>query len=283
MRAQVWSRSATAAAAAVALLAVVSSARAGAPPDQPAPGALLTDEAHLLTGNQRAALERQLRDRALESGSALSILVVPHLEHHEAIEDLARRTFNAAPPRADQPGQARVLLVVSTREHRAAIETGQGPAGIVPEIDARGILQRLDGALAHHPLSAALEEAVTAIAASARATAERRRPLPPDPLEARPPAPQIAPAADEVEPGPDEAAREVPGSAAAPASAPTPKGGRRSLMPGAYVLAAVVIIGLAIRRRRRLAEDRVTPPPQPVAPRAKLDRDVKSVGDRPMS
>jgi len=276
--------------AVLATLAVASFARAAAPEDPSAPGAVLTDDAHLLTSPERAALQRLLRAKTIESGSALSILLVPRLAHRQTIEDLARRAFGAATPEhPDASAPARVLLVVSTRDRRAAIETGQGPAGIVPEIDARAIiqrLQRLDGAMAHRRLDAALEDAVAAIAASARATAERRRPLPPDPQDAPPSAAPVA-AGHRTEPAPDDTGPEQsPDDGQRPGAGSAPKPGppaRRSLMPVAYALAGLVVIGLAIRRRRRLKEAPVTPPRRvPVLP-AKIDRKVKSIGDRPRS
>jgi len=272
----------------MALLAVSTAARAVAPEPAAARNAVLADPSHLLTARQRMALERLLRAKTIESGSVLSILLVPHLTRHETIEELAQRAFAADSAARAEPTapaeRARVLLVVSTRERRAAIETGQGPAGIVPEIDARSIIQRLAGALAHHELDNVLEEAVGAIAASARATAERRRPLPPEPVEVRPAALPVPPA-DQAEPGPDEGEPRPQPDGAPPPAAPSAQkpGGRRSLMPGAYVLAAFVVIGLAIRRRRRVTEDRVTPPPGPAGPRPKQDRDLKSIGDRPRS
>ena len=237
----------------------------------------VVDEGHLLTGPQRAALLRLLRTKTAESGSPLSLLLVARLAPHQAIDELARRTFSD--DALDAPGPPQVLLVVAAHDHRAAIETGQGPAGIVPEIDARRIVARLEAGLAHHRLVGALDEAVAAMAVSARATAERRRPSPPDPLEAPAPASQVAPL-DATEPPPAANAVEAkPEAAPAP---PTPGRSGRSLMPAGYAVAGIVVLGLALRRRRRLAEDRVAQTQSP-GPERKGDRGVKSIGDRPMS
>lgn len=240
-------------------------------------GPRVVDEGHLLTGPQRAALQRSLRMKTAESGSPLSLLLVARLAPHQAIDELARRTFSD--DALDAPGPPRVLLVVAAHDRRAAIETGQGAAGIVPEIDARRIVARLEAGLAHHHLVGALDEAVAALAVSARATAERRRPSPPDPLEAPAPASQVAPLdAPELAPAP-KPVEAKPGTAPAPS---TPDKSGRSLMPAGYALAGIVVLGLAIRRRRRLAEDRVAQNQSP-GPERKGDRGVKSIGDRPMS
>lgn len=289
-RRHVWSLAGTVLAG-VTLLAVAPHARAASPADSAGPAWALSDDGHLLTGRQRAALGRSLRDKAVECGSPLSILLVPRLPRREALDDLARRTFISE--RLDAPGPPRVLLVVAVHERQAAIETGQGPAGIVPEIDARRITDRLESALAHRGLGGvALDDAVAAIAASARATAERRRPSPAEPLppEARPSSAQVDPAGV-IEQGADASEGRTslegsPAKASGTAQKPATSGatsGDRSLMPAAYVLAAFIVVGLALRRRRRLAEDRVTPPRRPEPPGAKRDRDVKSVGERPRS
>jgi len=285
-RGHVWSRrGAFAGAVAIVVVAITVSSRAAATPDDAGPGSLLTDQAHLLTGQERTALERLLRAKVVESGALLAVLVVPHLPQHQTVEDLAARTFvtsfAASAPRPETGSPPRVLLVVSMKERRAAIETGQGPAGIVPEIDAGAIIRRLDAAVAHQRPGAALGDAIAAIAASARATAERRRPLPPEPEEARPPAAAVpAPVKD---PAAEETATE-PEEPRPPAVDPRPGRPRgRSVMPAAYVLAGLIVLGLAIRRRRRQSDERVTPPPgRPKLP-AKLDRDVKSIGDRSRS
>ena len=261
--------------AAAAVLASGASARA-APPEHAAPAAVIADPDHLLAPSERGSLERSLRGEAVASGSPLSILVVARLRH-ETADELARRTFISEG--LDAPGPPRVLLVVAARERRAAIETGQGVAGIVPEIDARRIVGRLQSSLGHHRLAAALDEAVAAIAASARATAERRRPAPPDPQEAHPAAAPGSPAgvtdrapqANETEPKPE----------ATPAAG-SPAGSGRSLMPAGYVLAGLIVLALALRRRRRNAEDRVAETERPASGR-KPGRDVKSIGDRRIS
>lgn|GEM_PF-5755605 len=280
-RRHVWSRRG-ALAGAGAILALAASSPAAAPPDDAGSGSPLTDQARLLTGRERAALESLLRVKATESGALLTALVVPHLPQHQTVEELAAQAFTASDPRPGTAAHPRVLLVVSLKERRAAIETGQGPAGIVPEIDAGAIVQRLSAALAHQRLSAALADAIAAVATSARATAERRRPLPPEPQDVRAPAPAAVPA-PLGEPGAEETAT-TPEEPRVPATDPQPgRPRRRSVMPAAYVLAGLVLIGLAIRRRRRLPDDRVTPPPgRPTLP-TKLDRDVKSIGDRSRS
>ena len=262
-RRHVWSH--RGALVAGATLLVIGAAR-GAAPDAAKSSPVLADPGGLLTTQQRAALVRSLRAKAVESGSPLSILLVPRLAHHETIAELAGRTFSA--DGLDAPGPPRVLLAVSAHDRQAAIETGQGVAGIVPEIDAQRIVARLQSDLARQHLVAGLDQAVAAIAASARATAERRRPAPPEP--ASPDVTVPAPDRKAVAPKPD----------APPAPGTTATG--HSLMPAAYAVAAIVVLGLALRRRRRNGEERVGQIQRP-APKPKQGRDVKSIGDRPMS
>ena len=261
---------------AVATLLELGTGARALPPDA-ASAETVTDEGKLLTPPQRVALERSLRAQAATSGSPLAILLVRHLARHDSIASLARRTF--AGRGLDAAGPPRVLLVVAVDERRAAIETGQGPAGIVPEVDGRRIVADLESGLARRRLAPALGDAAAAIAASARATAERRRPLPPDPLEPRPPASPVAPV-DLTSSAPPATGTRPDG---APGPAPQPgEAGGRSLVPTAALVSAGVVLGLALRRRRRLAEERAAqPPPRPPEPKGRGT--VKSVGDRPMS
>ena len=260
-------------AAAATLLAV--GARAHANPPDPGSHDPIIDEGRLLTPAQRTALARAVRAQGTASGSTLWILLVPHLAHHDSIAALAQRTF--AGDGLDAPGPPRVLLVVAAGERRAAIETGQGAAGIVPEVDSRRIVARLESGLARHRLAASLDEAVAAIAASARATTERRRPLPPDPAE---PGPAAIPPD-----GVTASAAAAKGAGSKPDGNPAPQPGEaggRSLVPTAALVSAAVVIGLALRRRRRFAEERAArTPPRP--PERKGGGTVKSVGDRKMS
>jgi len=208
------------------------------------------DESGVLRANERSGLARRLQAEAAKTGAAVSIVLVPRLPRHEAIGELARRTFSER--HLDAPGPPQVLLAVAKHERRAALETGLGPAGIVPEIDARQITRHLAADLESGPVRHALEEAIVGIANSVQATQDRRRPAPADPLDDAPPASAPQPAAAR----PRQAAGDVtlPRPSNDPSAenqpAPQPPHGR-SLLPTAAMLSALVVLGLALRRRRR--------------------------------
>jgi MYXO-CTERM domain-containing protein len=209
-------------------------------------GGKIWDESGVLRATERSGLARRLRAEAAKTGADVSIVLVQRLPKHEAIGELARRTFLER--HLDASGPPQVLLVVAKHERRAALETGLGPAGIVPEIDARQITRHLAAALESGPVRQALEEAVVAIANSVQATQDRRRPAPADPLDAPPaePAPTRPrqTAGDVMLPQPSDEA-----SAEDKPAPPPPHG--RSLLPTAAMLSALVVLGLALRRRRR--------------------------------
>ena len=124
----------------------------------------------------------------------------------------------------------------------AVLETGKGEAGIVPEIDARRITADLVRALGRHAsaatLAPALAEAAERIADSALATRERRRPLPD---------PRASESDETAAPSPRGDRPTAPkAGGTAPAAPP-----HRSVMPGAYALAILVVVGLALRQRQR--------------------------------
>jgi uncharacterized membrane protein YgcG len=246
-----------------ALLTLAASPAAAETASAPAVAAgSLWDDARLLGRHERAAVERALRAAAAKSGAPVSIVLVPHLAAHETIEDLARRAFGERG--LDAPGPPQVLLAVAKRERRAAVETGQGPAGIVPEIDARQITRHLAASLRTGDLAPLLDDAITRIVVSARATADRRRPSPPDPLDAIPVA-DSPPSVDAVENGPPPAPAAAPKAdpTAPPAAAPSHG---LSLYQTAGMLSALVVLGLALRRRRKLASEQAEKP-QPPRPR----------------
>jgi len=234
-------------------LAIPRVASAGGPdqPDPPPLGSLRDDSRILGDGPSTAALRDRVSRAAVRAGMPIAVAIVaggpPSSRSAEpvSLEETARLRFAAQGLSDGSTGDA-VLLVVAPRAGHAALETGKGEAGIVPEIDARRITADLTRALRRHAsaasLARALAEAVDRIADSALATRERRRPL----------ADSRASERDELRaPSP---ARDRPSAATAGekrADAPP----RRSLMPGAYALAILVILGLALRHRRRFGSE----------------------------
>jgi MYXO-CTERM domain-containing protein len=232
----------------IASLALEAPGRAGA-----APGTVsgaVWDEGGVLGRRERAALERTLRSAGAKTGSPVSILLMDRLPRHESIEAVAREAFGARA--LDAAGPPQILLAVAKRERQAAIETGRGPAGIVPEIDARQITRRLAGRLGGAALGASLEQAVSAIVGSTLATLDRRRPSPPDPLDDPLPAVAAAPATNKT-PTPSPAPEDSEANSDPTPTSPSPPPPGRSRVPAAAMVAALVVLGLALRRRRKTA------------------------------
>jgi hypothetical protein len=164
-------------------------------------------------------------------------------------------------------GTDRILLLLSPRDHEAAIETGMGNAGLVPEIDARRIAARLVSRRTAGSTGHALLEAVAAIVDSVEATRERRTPLPAGDADVDPRAAAHGnglPAGPEPQAAPT-AMRDagIAGAGEAPTSIPTPGG--RSRLPLAATIAGLVLLALALRRRRQMAATRPSPPRDPRA------------------
>jgi hypothetical protein len=271
-------------AAALVVLSVVVSAPALARTPAPVAAApRLWDEGNALSSQARGDLERRLGSAEKRSGVPLYVLVTSG-HRGEAMAELAAATFAARGLGAD-PARNAVLLVVAVHGGGAAVETGKGSAGIVPELDARRIVKQLMRSLSSRHPETAIGQAITALAASAQATAARRKPLPPDPLD--------GPLDDAPAPAEDGAAGRPDGGPLAPAApppedelaAPRPLGdggvdgglvpggpagaatgsGRGSRLPIAIAIAALVVVALGLRRRKQLASNR--PPEKEDRPR----------------
>lgn len=224
-----------------------------ASPGSPKPGAprmfgVVSDDAGLLgTGPSLAALRDRVQSATARAALPIEVAIVGGTASSQgaegaSLEEVARRRFDERPP--SEGASDAVLLLVAPRAAQAVLETGKGEAGIVPEIDARRITADLRRLLARHAsaasLTLALADAADRVADSALATRERRRPL------------AVAGAID-----PDE---ELAPSPARPRPTTSPGGDgdrppRRSLMPGAYALAIFMMLGLALRQRRRSRSD----------------------------
>jgi uncharacterized membrane protein YgcG len=151
---------------------------------------------------------------------------------------------------------------VSLQDRRAAIETGKGAAGIVPEIDARAITTELARNLSPANLPEHLWRALDAIVGSARATRERRQPLVPDDEPAARPV-DSGTATDAEAGAPDPAPGEAPGA---------PPGRTRSRLPIAAGIGVLVLLALALQRRRHFAASRAAAEEQAARERAALAR-----------
>jgi uncharacterized membrane protein YgcG len=213
-----------------------------------------------LSRRDQARLRQELERASRALGSPVAIELVAHLPFSRAGQDqVARDAFDAHG--FDIGRSDPVLLVVSLDDRRAAIETGKGAAGIVPEIDARAITTDLARNLSPTNLPEHLWRALDAIVASARATRERRQPSVPD----------------EEAPQPVDAGTAADGESAAPGvppgeAPPPPPGRTRSRLPIAAAVGVLVLLALALQRRRQFAATRAAAEEQAARERAALAR-----------
>lgn len=235
------------------------------------------DARHQLSAGTRAALEAQLITAERKTGVPIYLFLTDRL-HGQTAADLARDAFAEHRLGAD-PARNAVLLVVAAGAGAAAVETGKGSAGIVPEIDARRIVKELTASLPSRHPERAIAHALTQLTSSARATAARRTPLPSPPPERDDPDAATVPASGAGEEladggrvaGPDGDAENanpvLAGGSAAPGAdaggtpqpgGEIPKRAGRSRLPIAVGLGVLVLVGLALRRRRQVAASRPT-------------------------
>jgi len=237
------------------MLAALALARpgsaAGPVSSDPRPLGSLRDDSGLLNrGPAAETLRARVAGAAMRAGLPIAIVLVGATDSARemapaSLEDAARAHF--AEQGLSEGTNDAVLLLVAPRAGQAVIETGKGEAGIVPEIDARRITAALTRTLGHHAstttVGRALAEAADRIADSVLATRDRRRPL------AEPAGAAVAVAVDDEQvlapsPARDHDTRTAGGE-------PSATSRHRSLMPGAYALAIFVVLGLALRQRRR--------------------------------
>lgn len=226
------------------------------PPARPPVGSFVDESGLLGRGAGLATLRERVVRAATRGELPIAIVVVGHPGSSRqadaaSLEASARARF--AEEGLSEGTSDAVLLLVAPRAGQAVLETGKGEAGIVPEIDARRITadlkRRLGRRASPTTLGGALADAADHIADSALATRERRRPLAdphPNAMEgAEVPAPSFKP---------DGPAPVAPDAKSAPAAR------HRSVMPGAYALAILVTLGLALRQRRRSGANGGPPP-----------------------
>lgn len=126
----------------LALLLALALPWAGAQDLRPVPelSARVTDEAALLTPEERAALEAKLAAFEAEAGPQIAVLTVPNT----APEDIAAFAYRVASTwkigRRDV-GDG-VLVIVSKDDRRVRIEVAKALEGAVPDLAARQIIDR---------------------------------------------------------------------------------------------------------------------------------------------
>lgn len=101
----------------------------------------VTDLTATLTGDQRAALERQLVDFEARKGSQIAVLLVP-TTRPETIEQYAIRVAEQW-----QLGRAGVddgvLLLIATDDRELRIEVGYGLEGVLPDAIAKRVIEEV--------------------------------------------------------------------------------------------------------------------------------------------
>ena len=229
----------------------------------------LWDEAHLLSPRERSDLERRLQKARTRLGSPVFVLITDRLRHETAAE-MAERVFaeRIMEHGSGGPQSNPVLLVVAVHNHAAAIATGKGNAGIVPEMDAARISRNLVSPNPHRTFKEKLARAVDAIVESAEATAARRRPLSGQdedlpPADAQPggaaaplPSAEAPPTSDHATPKPQTDGGSPTTGLDRAARDRVPKGIGPSRVPLAVGVSVLLVLGLALRRRRQIAATR---------------------------
>jgi hypothetical protein len=217
-----------------------------------------------LSRRDQASLRGALDRASRTLGSPVAIELVAHLPRPGPELDAATRAAFESHGFEARTGDP-VVLLVSVRDRRAAIETGKGPAGIVPEIDARAITAELARGLTRTNLADHLDHAVVAIVRSAEATHERRRPLARDE-----PPPRAGPVADVTGTrGPTPATTETPAVGGAP-DGPAGTLRHRSRLPVATAIGILVLLALGLQKRRQLASARAEAEAQAARTRSTL-------------
>jgi uncharacterized protein len=124
----------------IAVLATVFTANAFAftPPDKPASGWYILDQANKLTEDQKTNLNKKIDGINKNTKNEFGVLIIQSMDG-DNIEDVAQNTF-----RAWGVGKAGlnngVLLVISVGDRKMRLQTGKGVEGDLPDLRAKDIL-----------------------------------------------------------------------------------------------------------------------------------------------
>lgn len=187
---------------------------------------LLVDEARILKPAERAKLEARLADAQAAIDSPVIIHIIKEVQAGGIVTEAHRRFTER---KLASLGKNPVLLLFAANQRTAALETGKGAAGIVPELEARTLLRRLEARWAQRGPLAALDRAIDDIVESAEETSERRRPLPRSDTPA-----------------------ESASAAKAPPLTERPTRLQSSRLPLAVAVAVAILLALGLRRRAQL-------------------------------
>lgn len=108
--------------------------------DVPANDGYYTQLAPILSAEQEAVIEGMLQEEERQSSNQIAILVVESLAD-DSIEEVANTVFRAWGIGQEDKNNG-ILILVATADHQMRIEVGYGLEGAVPDIAAKGILDR---------------------------------------------------------------------------------------------------------------------------------------------
>lgn len=100
--------------------------------------AYVTDSAHILSAEQKRALETKLNDFERAYGSQIGVIIVPTL-NGETIEDYAHRVGDSWKLGRKNIGDG-LLFVVSVNDRRARLDVNRALEGAIPDVAASRIL-----------------------------------------------------------------------------------------------------------------------------------------------
>jgi uncharacterized protein len=124
-----------------ALLALFAAAAPAAPYHPPPLTGHVVDTASLLAPSERLALDRRMEEIRTRSGFELVAFLVGSLEDRP-IEDVAYGAFNQWGVGRERQDNG-VLLVIAPRERKVRIETGRGVGGVLTDVQASDIIERV--------------------------------------------------------------------------------------------------------------------------------------------
>ena len=100
----------------------------------------VTDEAKVLSPTEEASLEKILSEYRAETSNEIAVLIMPSL-HGESIEDSAVDVGRAWGIGTSEHNNG-ILLLISLEDRKLFLATGYGLEGAVPDIVARGIIEK---------------------------------------------------------------------------------------------------------------------------------------------
>lgn len=108
--------------------------------DVPVNDGFVTDDAGLLTTDQEQGLEREIQNYAKETSNQIAILIISSLGD-TPIEDVSLEVARAWGIGQKEKNNG-ILLLISRDDRQVRLEVGYGLEGVIPDIIAKGIIDR---------------------------------------------------------------------------------------------------------------------------------------------